>query len=113
MYRFIMMMSRLKDMAHGIGRHEMEELHKMSSADLAAMSQFLGNKLFYLGDRPSTIDCAILGHLAQFLYIDIGFPEETFLKERCPNLVRLVERLKQQLWPDWDEFGTDENKKIV
>ena len=98
------MMSGFANKFQTIGRHKMKELHKMSSADLAAMSQFLGDKLFYLGDRPTTIDCAILGHLAQFLYIDIGFPEEMFLKETCPNLVRLVERLKEQLWPDWDDW---------
>ena len=99
------------DYLRGIGRHEMSELHEMSSIDLAAMSAYLGDKTFYLGDRPTTVDCAILGHLAQFLYIDIGFPEEKILRKKCPNLVGLVERTKEKLWPDWEEVGKETNKK--
>ena len=37
--------------------------------------RYLGNKTFLHGDTPTTIDCALFGHLAQFLYIPLEFPQ--------------------------------------
>jgi hypothetical protein len=36
----------------------------------------VGDKPFFHGAAPTSVDCAIFGHLAQFLYIDIGFPQK-------------------------------------
>jgi hypothetical protein len=36
----------------------------------------VGDKPFFHGAAPASVDCAIFGHLAQFLYIDIGFPQK-------------------------------------
>jgi len=40
--------------------------------------RYLGNKKFLHGDTPTTIDCVIFGHLAQFLYIPMEFPQVSF-----------------------------------
>ena len=68
-----------------------------------AISNILDSKKFLLGDEPTTIDCTLLGHLAQFLFIDIGFPQKKFLDENCGNVVEYVDRMLDRFWPDWKE----------
>ena len=43
--------------------------------DLKSISELLGEKKYFLGDTISTVDCALFGHLTQFMYIKIGFPQ--------------------------------------
>ena len=71
----------------GIGRHTESEIWEMSFKDLNAISQLLGTKQFLFGSSPTTVDCMLFGHLAQFLFIDIGFPQKTYMEQSCPNLV--------------------------
>lgn len=59
----------------------------MSFKDLDAISELLGAKQFIFGSSPTTLDCVLFGHLAQFLYIDIGFPQKTYMDHTCPKLV--------------------------
>ena len=49
-----------------------KEIWEFAREDLLALSEMLGDSPFLLGDTPSTVDCTLFGHLAQFLYIDIG-----------------------------------------
>ena len=55
----------------------------MANKDLAALSLWLGDKQFFHGARPSSLDCTVFGHLAQFLFIDIGFPQKVSVMS-CP-----------------------------
>jgi len=96
-------LTRFRSYLHGIGRHENSDIWEMSFKDLAALSSWLGTKQYFHGSQPSTVDCMLFGHLAQFLFIDIGFPQKTFMEAKCPNLVELVDRVKLQFWGDWDE----------
>lgn len=95
--------TRFRSYLQGIGRHENTELWEMSFKDLMALSTWLGTKEYFQGSKPTTVDCMLFGHLAQFLFIDIGFPQKTFLETRCSNLVELVTRMKTELWPDWEK----------
>lgn len=97
------MMTRFRSYLHGLGRHENSEIWEMSFKDLRALSDMLGTKSFFLGATPTSVDCTLFGHLAQFLYIDIGFPQKTYLESECSNLVSLVERVRTLYWPKWDE----------
>jgi len=96
-------MTRFRSYLQGIGRHENSDIWEMSFKDLAALSSWLGTKDYFLGSKPTTVDCMLFGHLAQFLFIDIGFPQKTFLETRCTNLVELVGRIKNQFWKDWEQ----------
>ncbi len=87
----------------GLKGHSLEELWKFSYDDLTALSNLLGEKKYFLGrDHATCIDCTIFGHLAQFLFIPIDFPQKQFLYEKCPNLVNFVERFKAEHWVDWE-----------
>ena len=59
-----------------MSRQEEPLIWEMANKDLSALSLWLGDKQFFHGDQPSSLDCTVFGHLAQFLYIDIGFPQK-------------------------------------
>ena len=39
------------------------------------LCRYLGNKRFMFGDSATSLDCVVFGHLAQFLYIPMEFPQ--------------------------------------
>jgi hypothetical protein len=88
---------------HGLGRHSPQEIAEFSFQDLDAISKILGNKKYYLGDKASTIDCTLYGHLIQFLYIPMDFPQKAYVAEHCRNILDYVQRLREEFWPDWNE----------
>jgi len=88
----------------GLGRHTDEELWKFSNDDLKALSDYLGKKPYFQGGKISSADCAIFGHMSQLLYIPLDFPQKKYLNEHCPNVVELVNRIKTELWPDWEQL---------
>jgi len=87
----------------GLAAHSDEELIGFSNDDLRAVSDLLGDGPFFFGEKATTVDCALFGHLANFLYLPMHFPQKDFVKEECPNLLRFLERFKQDFWPDWEE----------
>lgn len=103
-------LTRFRSYLQGIGRHENHEVWEFAKQDLRSVSLLLGGNQYFLGDVPSTVDCALYGHLAQFLYIDIGFPHKECLEKECPNLVKLVERIKAEYWSDWEDIPLPSNK---
>jgi glutathione S-transferase len=84
------------------GRHSDDEKWTISCQDIQSVSDYLGKKKFMFGDVPTTLDCTLFGHLAQFLYIPIDFPQQKYIHENCVNVVEYVERFKQMYWKDWD-----------
>lgn len=85
------------------GRHSDEEQWDFSCDDIQSLSDYLGDKKYFFGDEATTIDCTLFGHLAQFLYIPLDFPQKHYMHNHCSNLVQYVERFKEQYWDDWDE----------
>eukprot|EP00536_Pseudo-nitzschia_multiseries_P018708 jgi/Psemu1/316195/fgenesh1_kg.2945_\ len=75
----------------------------MATEDLKALETLLSdNKYFFGQSHPSTIDCTVFGHLSQILYIRMDFPQQKYLKESCPNLLRFMEYFRQTHFPDWE-----------
>jgi len=96
---------RLKGKLHGIGRHTPEEQLELTSRDLKSVEDILGDKKFlFTMDSPTSIDCTVFGHLAQFLYIPMAFPQQKYMHENCPKLVEYVDRMKDLMWPDWEHM---------
>lgn len=89
----------LKDLyAHGIGRHSEAEIYALGNTDIAALSDFLGNKDFFLGDRPSTIDAAAYATLANLIWT----PVESPLKARAQamkNFEPYCRRMQARFYP--------------
>lgn len=93
-----------KSSLHGLGRHSLDEIAEFSFQDLQALSMILGEKPFFNGDEPTTMDCTVFGHLVQFVYMPLDIPQKKYIQENCPNLADFVDRMREKLWPDWDEM---------
>jgi len=94
----------LRTKLHGLGRHSLDEVAEFSYQDLDALSILLGDKLFFNGDSPTTVDCTIFGHLVQFVYLPLDIPQKLYIKEKCPNLAKFVDRMRETFWPDWTQM---------
>ena len=90
--------------SHVIGRHNREELYNIAEQDLKALSAFLGEKSFFLGDQPSSFDAVAFGLLGNFDYGTVGSPQQTLIRDKLTNLHDFNERMKEKYWSDWDEI---------
>ena len=91
----------------GLIDHSEDELSAFTNADLQALSDYLGSKTWFQGGTSSSsatrTDCAVFGHLSQFLYMPWkDFPPRQLLC-KYPNLVDFMARFKARYWPDWDD----------
>lgn len=94
---------RLQFYFHGIGRHTKEEIYQFGMEDIQALSDYLDSKSFILGERMTTVDCVAFAHLSQILWDGIDYPHKEYLEKQCPNLVAYLKRIKESVWPDWDQ----------
>mmetsp|Transcript_59393 Transcript_59393/g.66460 ORF Transcript_59393/g.66460 Transcript_59393/m.66460 type:complete len:329 (+) Transcript_59393:71-1057(+) len=79
----------------------------MACEDLQALEDLLAStpedQTYFFGRaHPGVLDCTVFGHLSQFLYIAIDFPQKIYLQENCPTLLRFMERFKETHFPDWE-----------
>jgi glutathione S-transferase len=84
--------------AHGVGRHSEAEIYALGHADIAALSDFLGDKAYFLGDRPTALDATAYATLANLLWAPIESP----LKARArgmKNLEPYCQRMKSHYYP--------------
>lgn len=88
---------------HGIGHHTTEEIYDFGKSDLKALSELLGTKDYFFGTEPHLLDITAFAHLCQFIYIPFGGMKE-WMETETPNLIALVDRIKNRAFPDWDEM---------
>lgn len=67
----------------GILRHTPEERLSLLTDDLKAVSTYLGENSFFLGEQPTEIDCAVFGVMAQFVYCAPGSPYEKIIRGKA------------------------------
>lgn len=55
------------------------------------------------------MDVVVFANLAQIYFVDkeVNYPLRTFMTESCPNLVGLVNRMKERCFPDWEDICTN------
>jgi glutathione S-transferase len=86
----------------GYGRHSPEEIEEIAKKDLNSLSNFLNDKRFLFGDKPSTVDAALFGTLVQFTDTPLNNDKlKLFIEQNTPNLIEFVKRMKAEFWPDW------------
>lgn len=91
------MLSQLQ--AHGIGRHSHEEIRQIICADIQALSDFLADKPFFMGDRPTTLDATAYGYIGNFIQPRYESPIVDYLLERS-NLFQHYDRMTQQFFSE-------------
>ncbi|MGR9086733.1 MAG: glutathione S-transferase family protein [Gammaproteobacteria bacterium] len=80
---------------HGMGRHSDEEIVEIGSRDLHALSDFLGAKPYFLGDRPTTLDAVAYGMLVELIRVPL-FSAPIFDRARSySNLVEFTDRFHE------------------
>ncbi|EDV22437.1 uncharacterized protein TRIADDRAFT_28700 [Trichoplax adhaerens] len=97
---------------HGIGRHSAEEIQHIARGDIKALSDLLKDKQFFFGDKPTTIDACVFAFLANVLH---GLRKDSWpaemVRNEFPNLATYFERIKENVWPDWDEIVSKAGSK--
>jgi glutathione S-transferase len=76
----------------GIGRYEAADVYDKGLADLRVLADLIGKSDFLFGDKPSSVDAAVYGFLANIYFYDIDTPLRRFIVSR-DNLVSYCERL--------------------
>jgi glutathione S-transferase len=88
----------LKDIrVQGMGEHSRETIIDFAKEDLTALSLSLGEKPYFLGDKPTSFDASIYGMLIHQLWV----PWESPVKQHglsLKNLPEFCERMKQAYW---------------
>lgn len=85
--------------ARGLGRHAEDEIIAQGKADLDALSELLGDKRWFHGDRPSSIDACVFGFLAVSIYPKGNNPLFSHARSLA-NLRRYTERMRGQYFPE-------------
>lgn len=85
--------------AHGIGRHTHEEISQIICADFQALSDFLADKPFFMGEQPTTLDATAYGHIGNFLQPPFESPIIDDLRQRS-NLCQYYERMSRQFFTE-------------
>lgn len=79
----------------GYGRHNRDEVYSIGKKDLQALSDYLGEKDFIMGDKPSSIDATVFGMLINLLSIPVESPLKGYGLE-MNNLNAYCERMKEK-----------------
>ena len=91
--------STLKSLAgHGIGKHTQAEIYQIGCRDITALSDFLGSKPFFMGEKATSIDANVYGVMANILWAPIDSP----LRDHARNLDNLrgyCDRIKARFYP--------------
>jgi glutathione S-transferase len=98
-------------MAKGIARHSEEEIVGLGVRSLKALSVFLGEKPFLMGEQPCGADAFLFATLAAAMtpYFSSPLRDEAI---RFPKLVAYVTRMFDRFYPgfEWDAGVTTARK---
>jgi glutathione S-transferase len=83
--------------AQGTGRHAREEVYAMGRTLVESASDLLGDKPYFLGNAPSTIDATAYGMLSGIVFAPFDSPVKDCALERA-NLVDFCERMRERYW---------------
>ncbi len=81
----------------GTGRHTRNEIINMAKVDIDAIATFLGDKPFFMGSEPTSLDATMYGFLIQQLWVPWDSEVKTHA-DTHPNLLAFCQRMKQRFW---------------
>ena len=87
------------------------DLVEQAKSDMRVLSEMLGEKEFMFGAEPAMLDMTVFSILAQLLMIveEVSCPLKDHLTENYPNLVNLVNRIKDKAWAEHWEGATGDS----
>lgn len=84
---------------HGTGRHNSDEIFHLGKVDLDALSSFLGDKAYFMGDKPTTLDTSAFGILINTVGSPIKSPVQDYGLSK-KNLVDYCDRMLAEFYPE-------------
>ncbi len=87
--------------AHGIGRHDVQDIHGFGAADLAALSVHLNDKQFMFGNTPTSLDATAYPMIANALVEELPGPLLDAAKSHA-NFQSYIMRCRQLWFPELD-----------
>ena len=82
---------------HGMGRHTEEEIFHIGKKGLQSLSDFLADKPYFMGDKPTSLDASAFGLLVNTLRCPIESPIKEYAKGH-QNLVDFCDRMMEQYY---------------
>jgi glutathione S-transferase len=79
----------------GLGRNTEDEIFQLGKQDLSALSDYLADKPFFMGDEPTTLDASAFGFLTNVIWCPVESPLKTHA-QGLGNLVAFCERVRDR-----------------
>ncbi len=86
-------------MGHGMGRHSRDEMMTLGCRDIDAIAGYLGDKPWFHGEHPTTIDATLHAFLANLLWVPIDSPIKAHARQYA-TLTSYVERMQRRCFPE-------------
>lgn len=86
---------------HGMGRHPRDDIITILRRDIQAVCDIIGDNKFLFGDKPSTADFTVFGHLATTYYLPYRQPITDMLDDEFPRVKELIELIRTHYFPEW------------
>jgi glutathione S-transferase len=83
----------------GIARHSPEEIVAMGRADVDALAEWLGEREWFIVDRPTKVDASAFGLLAATIRSPMATPVASYARSK-PNLVAFVDRVMTRFFAE-------------
>lgn len=92
-------------LGQGIARHSREEIVHLAEKDIKSLSVYLGDKKFFGGDTPCTLDAVCFGMIGNMVYETVNNPLTDVVK-KYPNLVAHSEVMFKKYFPEFAKSKT-------
>ena len=83
----------------GTGRHNADEVFHLGKIDLDALSAFLAEKSYFMGDKPTSLDASAFGILINTVHGPIESPVKEYGKVK-KNLTAYCDRMMTEFYPE-------------
>ncbi len=83
----------------GMGRHTRDEIIHLGQKTIEALAELLGSNMYFLGDKPSSIDASAFAFIANVLMTPIENPLQELLQTK-ENLTSYCERMRSTYYSD-------------
>lgn len=83
----------------GLARLMPEEIFKLGNEDIDAISLFLGDKTYFMGDEPASLDASAYGMLINIISCPIESPVKDYALSK-KNIVDYCTRMQSRFFPE-------------
>ena len=90
---------RRQILGHGISRLEETDIFRLGRLDIDALADYLADRPYFFGDRPSSLDAIAYGFLCNIINCPIESPLKEYAHQKT-NLVEYCRRIQQAYFAD-------------